>query len=257
MSSTFPSESNSESNKNNKKTVSEVGHARNVANLHKLIQQVSVYKLYDPPVPELSVDSLQILYNTATAKLSEVEEKRNANKNAITLRHTAFEDLKATCTRIVNRLEILGLPHGTLEQAKSLKRSIQGAKKKSATAPEAGIEAPKTISTSRQSFTQQADNFGILLQLLTTISAYDPQEGELKLITLKTYKDSLVSATQAVDQSEAALNLKMIERNKVLYIEGTGLYDIAHKVKKYVKSLYGATSPEYLTVSGILFTCKK
>lgn len=257
MSSTFPSESNSESGKNNKKTASEVGHARNVANLHKLIQQVSVYPLYNPPVPELSVDSLQSLYNTATAKLSEVEEKRNANKNAITLRQTAFENLKTTCTRIVNRLEILGLPQGTVDQAKSLKRSIQGAKKKSAPASEAGVEATKTISTSRQSFTQQAENFGILLQLLTTISAYDPQEDELKLTSLNTYKDSLVSATQVVDQAEAELNLKMMERNKILYTEGSGLYSIAQNVKKYVKSLYGATSPEYLTVSGIIFTRTK
>jgi hypothetical protein len=257
MSSTSSLESNSEPNKNNKKTISETGHARNVANLHKLIQQVSVYPLYNPPVPELSVDSLQTLYNTATAKLSEVEEKRNVNKNAITLRQTAFENLKTTCTRIVNRLEILSLPQGTVDQAKSLKRSIQGAKKKSAKALDADVEAPKTISNSRQSFTQQAENFGILLQMLATISAYDPQEDELKVTSLNTYKDSLVSATQAVDQAEAELNLKMMERNKILYMEGTGLYPIAQNVKKYVKSLYGATSPEYLTVSGIIFTRTK
>lgn len=30
---------------------SEVGHARNVANLRKLIQQITAYTLYNPPVP--------------------------------------------------------------------------------------------------------------------------------------------------------------------------------------------------------------
>lgn len=30
---------------------SEVGHARNVANLQKLIQQIKAYTLYNPPVP--------------------------------------------------------------------------------------------------------------------------------------------------------------------------------------------------------------
>lgn len=182
---------------------SEVGHAKNVANLQKLIQQISVYSLYNPPVPELTIDSLQNLYTTANAKLTEVEEKRNANKNAIALRQDAFKNLKTNCTRITNRLEILGLSQGTLNQAKSLNRTIQGAKKKPAAAPEEGKEAPKTISTSRQSYTQQAESFGILVQLLETIPSFTPDEEELKLANLNTYKQSLVNTTQAVDQAEA------------------------------------------------------
>lgn len=102
-----------------------------------------------------------------------------------------------------------------------------------------------------------AENFGILLQLLSTIPAYNPNEDELKLINLNTYKDSLVSATQSVDQTEAELNTKLIERDNLLYADGTGLYSIAQNVKKYVKSLYGATSPEYANVSNIEFTSRK
>lgn len=236
---------------------SEVGHAKNVANLQKLIQQVSVYSLYNPPVSDLTVASLQTLYSTAAAKLSEVEDKRNANKNAIALRQVAFKNLKANCTRIINRLEILGLTQGTVNQARSLNRSIQGAQKKSAATPEEGKEAPKTISTSRQSFTQQAENFGIFVQLLATIPSYTPDEEELKLTNLNTYKDSLLTSTHAVDQTEAELNIKLMERDKILYTEGTGLYSIAQNVKKYVKSLYGATSLEYTTVSPITFTNQK
>ena len=86
---------------------------------------------------------------------------------------------------------------------------------------------------------------------------YNPNEDELKLINLNTYKDSLVSATQSVDQTEAELNTKLIERDNLLYADGTGLYSIAQNVKKYVKSLYGATSPEYANVSNIEFTSRK
>lgn len=64
----------------------------------------------------------------------------------------------------------------------------------------------------------------------------------------------MVSSTQAVDQTEAELNNKLIERDQLFYADGTGLYDIAQNVKKYVKSIYGATSPEYTTVSAIKFT---
>ena len=238
-------------------STSEVGHAKNVANLQKITQQITTYSLYNPPIENIALANLQTLYTTATAKLAEVEDKRNANKNAIIIRQTAFENLKSTCTKIVNLLEILGLPQGTLDQARSMNRAIQGSSKKTTTPPEEGKETSKTASTSRQSFTQQAENFGILLQLLATIPGYTPNEEDLKLNNLTTYHASLMSATQAVDQTEAELNTKLIERDKILYAEGTGLYTIAQNIKKYVKSLYGATSPEYTNVSAIEFTNRK
>ena len=238
-------------------STSETGHARNVANLQKLTEQVTVYTLYNPPVDNLKVANLQTLYTTASAKLNEVEDKRNANKNAITVRQSAFENLKSTATKIINHLEILGLPSGTIDQAKSLNRVIQGGQKKAVTALEEGKEETKTVSTSRQSYTQMAENFGILLQLLGTIPTYNPNEDDLKLLNLETYKNSLVSSTQSVDQTEAELNSKLIERDQLLYADGTGLYSIVQNVKKYVKSLYGATSPEYTNVSSIEFTSRK
>ncbi|MDM1042747.1 MULTISPECIES: hypothetical protein [Empedobacter] len=238
-------------------SISEVGHAKNVANLQKLTEQVTVYTLYNPPVDNLKVIKLTVLYSTASEKLSEVEEKRNANKNAITLRQSTFKNLKSTCTKIINHLDILGILQGTLDQAKSLNRLIQGGQKKVAPTPQDGEETPKTVSTSRQSYTQQAENFGILLQLLSTIPIYNPNEDDLKLVNLNIYKDSLVNSTQSVDQTEAELNLKLIERDNILYADGTGLYSIAQNVKKYVKSIYGATSPEYANVSDIEFTTRK
>ena len=240
---------------------SEVGHAKNVANLQKLTEQVTVYTLYNPPIESLTVPNLQTLYTTSSTKLNEVEEKRNANKNAIALRQSAFENLKPTSTKIINHLDILGLLQGTLDQAKSLNRLIQGGQKKTIILPENPDNGqPSTtnpISTSRQSYTQQAENFGILIQLLSTIPTYNPNEDDLKLVNLNIYKDTLVSSTQAVDQTEAELNLKLIERDNILYADGTGLYSIAQNVKKYVKSLYGATSPEYANVSDIEFTNRK
>lgn len=238
-------------------STSETGHAKNVANLQKLTEQVIVYTLYNPPVDNLKVANLQTLYTTASAKLNEVEDKRNANKNAITVRQSAFENLKSTATKIINHLQILGLPSGTIDQAKSLNRVIQGGQKKVVTPPEEGKQTTATVSTSRQSYTQMAENFGILLQLLGTIPTYNPNEDDLKLTNLETYKNSLVSSTQSVDQTEAELNNKLIERDQLLYGDGTGLYTIAQNVKKYVKSLYGATSPQYANVASIEFTTRK
>ena len=235
-------------------STSEVGHAKNLANLQKLTEQVITFTNYNPPVDNLKIANLQTLYTTASTKLSEVEDKRHANKNAITLRQSSFENLKSTSTKIINHLEILGLPQGTIDQAKSLNRVIQGGQKKTTTPPDENGQPAPTVSTSRQSYTQQAENFGILLQLLATIPSYSPNEDDLKLTNLNSYKDALVSSTQSVDQTEAELNTKLIERDNILYTDGAGLYSIAQNVKKYVKSLYGATSPVYSNVSAIKFT---
>lgn len=132
-------------------STSEVGHAKNVSNLQKLIEQIKVYTLYNPPVDNLKITNLQMLYSTASTKLSKVENKRNTNKNAIVLRQSAFEKLKPTCTKFVNLLDILRLSQATIDQAKSLNRTIQGGQKKPASIPDENGDTSKTISTSRQS----------------------------------------------------------------------------------------------------------
>jgi hypothetical protein len=44
-----------------------------------------------------------------------------------------------------------------------------------------------------------------------------------------------------------------IDRNKTLYKADSGLVDTVTEVKKYIKSVYGATSPEFGQVKGIAF----
>jgi hypothetical protein len=48
-----------------------------------------------------------------------------------------------------------------------------------------------------------------------------------------------------------------ISRNKLFYDRETGLVKVASDVKKYVKSVFGATSPEYTQVSGVEFAIQK
>ena len=233
-------------------SISETGHAVNVANLQKMIEQISVLTNYNPPVAQLSVSALQTLYNTAMVKLSEVEEKRRANKASIDNRKIAFEKLKPTTTKIMNLLDVLGLSEGTMNQVKSINRAIQGNSKRASEKPTVeGAEPPKTISTSRQSYTEQADSFRTLLQILETFPSYTPNEDLLKIANLKTYYETLMSTTQAVNQTEAELNNQLIDRDKLLYANDTGMYSLALDVKKYIKSLYGATSPEYKNISAI------
>lgn len=102
-------------------STSEVGHAKNVANLQKLTEQVTVLQpLQSTCWQPKSCKSTSTLYYCKHKIIRSSRQTKHINKNAITLRQSAFENLKSTCTRIINLLEILGLPQGTLDQAKSL-----------------------------------------------------------------------------------------------------------------------------------------
>ncbi|TYB72679.1 hypothetical protein ES676_10935 [Bizionia saleffrena] len=232
----------------------ETGHAKNVANLQKLIEQVTVYTEYNPSVVNLTIASLNTLYSTALTVLTEIKEKRNDNKYAIHNRQEIYENLKPLSTRIINQLDILDLSKGTLDQAKSINYLIQGYSKKKPVDNNETLEESRTISTSRQSYTQLADNFSKLLQLLTSVPSYTPNVAELTITSLNEYYEALITSTQKVDQTEAEFNAKLIERNSILYADSTGVYAIAQNVKKYVKSVYGAISAEYTRVARIKFT---
>lgn len=239
----------------------ETGHAKNVANLQKLIEQITTYSDYNPSIENLKIPAITELYNNSLASLDKVILKHNANKNAIHLRQEIFKDLKPKSTRIINQLDVLNLTDGIFEQAKSLNRLIQGSKKTTKTIEveednfnDEETETKETKSTSRQSYTETAENLNKLLQLIETIDTYNPNIEDLKLVNLKTYQEDLVKATNEVNKTEAELKTELITRNKILYNDDNGLYEIAQNSKKYVKSVYGATSPEYKNVSSIKFT---
>lgn len=58
----------------------------------------------------------------------------------------------------------------------------------------------------------------------------------------------------AVINAETPLSTARIARNEVLYKQNTGIVDITVDVKNYVKSVFGATSPQYKLISNLKFT---
>ena len=90
----------------------ETGHAKNVANLQKLIEQITTYSDYNPSIDNLKIPAITTLYDTSLASLNNVINKRNANKNAIHLRQELNEGLKSKVTRIINQLDVLNLTDG-------------------------------------------------------------------------------------------------------------------------------------------------
>ena len=68
---------------------------------------------------------------------------------------------------------------------------------------------------------------------------------------------NLLAKNNAVATEYTAISNARIARDKGLYSDKTGLVPIALEVKDYIKSVFGATSPEYKQVSGIKFKLQK
>jgi len=89
--------------------------------------------------------------------------------------------------------------------------------------------------------------------VLQSEATYTPNEADLKVINLNLKKTDLNVKNNAVATAYTSVSNARIARNKTLYKADTGLIEVAKEVKNYVKSLYGASSPEYAQIKGIQF----
>ena len=75
----------------------------------------------------------------------------------------------------------------------------------------------------------------------------------MQVATLQTKLEDLKDNNQRVANANVEISNARLERNKVLYIEDNGLVDTAAEAKKYIKSVFGASSPEFAQIKGIAF----
>ncbi|MFH0895092.1 MAG: hypothetical protein V2A54_11720, partial [Bacteroidota bacterium] len=119
-------------------------------------------------------------------------------------------------------------------------------------APE--MPAAKHISASQQSYDSLIDHFNKLVILVASEPLYVPNENDLKTAQLNTYLNALKTTNSAVITTYANYCTALNNRDNMLYAKKTGLVDITMDVKKYVKSVFSATSPQYKQICHIPFT---
>ena len=242
-------------------STSETGHAKNVANFEKLVAETSAFgTAFNPSKTALKLAELNAQLATAKAAVAAVNSAEPAYKNAVSARDAAFAPLGKLITRINNALKASDTTTQEDESALTLVRKLQGrratAKKTEDEKKAAAAEGKEIveISSSQMSFDSRLDNFDKLIKLLSSIPAYAPNEADLKVEALTTLYNDLKAKNMAVINAETPLSTARIARNEVLYKQNTGIVDISVDVKNYVKSVFGATSPQYKLISNLKFT---
>ncbi|RTY92272.1 hypothetical protein [Flavobacterium sp. GT3R68] len=242
-----------------KKSTRETGHAINLANLQELIAFVTACGVtYNPNKPSLKLAQLHTLAANANAQLTNVININTAYNNKVNERVIAFRGLKPLATRLMSALQTTEATPQKVADAKAYNKKIQGPTARTRRKPSNVNEGETTtISTSQQSYEHQIQHFAGLIATLQSEPTYAPNETDLKMAALIVKQTDLISKNEAVSSAYAKISNARIARDTTLYASGNGLVDTAAEVKKYIKSIYGGTSPYFTQVKGIQFTKAK
>ncbi|NVO02380.1 MAG: hypothetical protein HXX09_06715 [Bacteroidetes bacterium] len=247
----------------------ETGNSINIGNLELLISICTGYgTTYNPSKVSIKLPALNTLLTTSQASNALVSDKLNLYSTAVDAREIILNPLSPFITRILSALKSSEVTKELISDAKSIIRKLTGkrATPKTKLPNNATTDTPilsedltqalgpKEISSSQMNVDNRIANLARLINLLASDPGYNPNEADLKVTALNSLLTSMKTKNTAVINAITALTNARINRNKVLYKDGTGLYDITTAVKAYVKSVYGATSLEYKTVSRIKFT---
>ena len=247
----------------------ETGHAKNVANLLKLNQLIATFGAnYNPSNNAIKATALATLYTNANTKLSDVNNSFTSWKNVINVCELAFDPLRKEVTQLLGALQSSGATQQTIDDltfqvnkfrssGSKLTKADAGISDTPAAEKVSGTSDPteaKTISTSQQSFDNQLQHFQKIILILQSVPTYNPNETPFKVVTLQTQLTNLTNLNNAANTSYANLKNARIQRNLFFYTKDTGLLDLVKQVKAYIKSLYGATSQQYIAANAIKFT---
>jgi len=242
-------------------STNQTGHVQNLVNLGVVINHLGTFqKNYNPSRSILTIDGLIKLKSDGEAVLASVNSAEINCKNSISARSASFHNLDSLITRTINALRISGTSAQTIQQAETIVRQLRGKRAVSKVAnKEITAVNEQTVEITQNtlhntSMNSKIEKFGKLVQFLSVIAEYKPNEADLTNTALSTKLTDLKTNNHNYIIAAAALDASRIERNKILYAENSGVVDVAKSVKIYVKSAFGAKSPEYKEISNIVFT---
>lgn len=248
-------------------STSETGHAKNVANFENLISFCVGYgATYNPSKANLKVAALQTQLASCKANIAAVTSTSVAYNNAVNTRMDAFFGLKKLSTRLMNALDATAASAQTVKDIKTVNAKVQGSKLTKADSgktpapinPNTPVtETTKTVSASQQSYSSLIEHMATIVTILSTEPTYLPNETDLKVATLNTLLTNLRNTNTGVINAYTTVSNTRVSRDQSLYNTTNGLCQIAKEIKMYVKSVYGATSPQYKQISGIEFKVVK
>lgn len=238
--------------------MNEAGHAKNVANFANYIPIITTFgAIYKPPIPQIELAALQSRLTDFEAAKDAVTPKASAETIAFNERLEVFESLSELVTRIINAAAVSVNNPLFSKDLNTIGRKIQGRRAKAKVKDDPLTpdidESKQSISASQMSYDNRIANFAELIDLLKTNGLYNPNEDDLKIPALEALLADMKAKNTAVINAVSEARAARINRDAVLYNDTDGIIALTNLVKKYVKSLFGAQSPQYKQLTALKF----
>lgn len=209
---------------------------------------------YNPINPKITIEALGNKHTECKGILESLDEKQAIDKDSVNKRQYAFQKMGPLTTQIINAATVISEDKKLMEDMKGIVDKIRGTLPKPKTNDyQEGQEVTEARSNSQRSYDNLAAHFGKIIDILEVISGYTPNETEITIPELQTYHALLLEHNDTTSQTLKAVQNARRERDHAFYNEDEGLYMRTQLVKKYVKSVYTASSPESQQISGIEF----
>jgi hypothetical protein len=236
----------------NKKSTTETGHNKNVANFSAAFQILEeMGSLYNPSNTKIQLAMLNPIRDALQAIISELNHKKPIYKNAVVARKVAIAPLGKLMTKSLNYSKSIAI--STTDKENIIKQAIKirGDLKTKASIAEA--TATSSNSTSQLSYDIRIANLGAYIKQLASHEVYAPNETEIQIVSLQAVHSNLITLSQAVNTAANALITARAKRNTILYQDEAGVIQIIKEIKAYLKSLGTEGEPYYKAIVKLQF----
>lgn len=231
-------------------------HVKNVAIFEGFVGSCTGFgDKYNPGLPKLQLDALNVLLVNAREALTSVREKKADYDRVTNSREILFRDLPRLAASVILTLDASGAKAETLDDARRCFRLLKGkrARVKALQADTEG-EVKTGPRVAQLSYASLADHFARLVQLVIASPAYMTNEPELTVQGLKARVKKLYSLNSEVASIKVALSNARIARNQVLYTTSDSIYKVGRAARKYVRAIFGPNSEQFNQVKRLVFT---
>lgn len=237
------------------KSKSEVGHAKNLANLNVINTIAEAQEEnYNPSNPSITVPELKLMYTSLFNLQKAVNVAHAPYTLAVDSREALFTPLSKNLTKLVRFYSsTYGVTKAQEEDLQTIIRKLTGRRKHTTPKNTDETTESKKHSVSELSYDKRTNNMDELISLLENTPNYNPNEEEFKVSTYIDMKDKMLIATENVNSTKIALDKSRDARNKAFYTKANNLIENADKARNYLLSILLTNSSEYKSIMKLKF----
>jgi hypothetical protein len=208
---------------------------------------------WKPSNPRLALTQLETKLESGYPVASSVTDKFAAQQIVVNNRQDIYAKIAPFAKSARRYLRSCGATENEVRDGNVYINDLLGQTKKKP-APPGNTDAPLTEATAKQakaqlSFDAQHANLQGFRAFAGNVTAYKPNEEELKLEQIDVLINECGSANNAVSAGFVPLSSAWNERDEKLYTGADSIIEDFRIAKDYYKSLYNPKDPQYKTIT--------